>query len=245
MFIDFTERGRKREREERNINVREKHWPVASSTPPHRDLNLQPRYVLQPGIKPTTFCCMGQCSNQLGHLARAQIHFWVFFLFQGTFFCSYLAYLFRNRTYIYCWNKILVQFMYQTFAPSIPMIYALLNFNILEKISKENMVSPLCKLPDFFSLDALEVFEILKYYQDVSGNCLINIDAALASSVYIIRFPIAQASLLLLYFCPSLSSFCSGLLFRNLNCLCWITILCSNIPHLSLFWTLFLFSLCP
>ena len=45
MAIDFRERGRERERNKR-IDVREKHWSVASCTHPDQELNLlPPRYV--------------------------------------------------------------------------------------------------------------------------------------------------------------------------------------------------------
>ena len=40
---------------------------------PNRQLNPQPRHVFWPGIEPATFWCMGQCSNQPTHLARAKI----------------------------------------------------------------------------------------------------------------------------------------------------------------------------
>ena len=36
-------------------------------------LNLQPRYVPQPGIKPANFWCTGQCSNQLSHPVMAEM----------------------------------------------------------------------------------------------------------------------------------------------------------------------------
>ena len=47
------ERGREREKKRETINMKEKH--------------------LSERIKPTTFWCMGQCSNQLSHLARVRI----------------------------------------------------------------------------------------------------------------------------------------------------------------------------
>ena len=55
----------------RNIDVNEKHQLVASPMCPNQGLNLQLRYVPWPGIEPKTFWCMGQCSNQLSHPARA------------------------------------------------------------------------------------------------------------------------------------------------------------------------------
>ena len=72
MFIDFRERegGREREREKER-DVRDKHQSVASPKCPDQGSNLQPRYVLWPGIIPAIFWCTGQCSNQVSHLARA------------------------------------------------------------------------------------------------------------------------------------------------------------------------------
>ena len=52
---------------ERNI------YQLPSIYTPTRESNLQPRYMLWPGIRPTTFWCMGWCSNQQSHLARAKI----------------------------------------------------------------------------------------------------------------------------------------------------------------------------
>ena len=43
--------------------MRKKHWSVASRTHPDRGLNLQPRYVLWPGIEPATFWCRERHSN--------------------------------------------------------------------------------------------------------------------------------------------------------------------------------------
>ena len=53
MLIDFRERGREGEREG------EKHQSVASCSCSNRGLNQQPRYVLRPGIEPTSFQFMG------------------------------------------------------------------------------------------------------------------------------------------------------------------------------------------
>ena len=71
MFIDF------REREEGREGEREKHTcdretpSVASYMCPDQGLNPYPRYVPRLGINPAAFWCMGQCSNQLSHLAKA------------------------------------------------------------------------------------------------------------------------------------------------------------------------------
>ena len=69
MFIDFRERGREmrdgeRERERNNIDVREKHWLVASHMYPDRGSNPQLRYVPWPGIELLTFWCMAWHCNQ-------------------------------------------------------------------------------------------------------------------------------------------------------------------------------------
>ena len=70
-WIFFREEGGGREKE-RNIDVRAKHWSPPSCTCPDQGPHPQPRYVLcnLPTIKPATFWCMRQCSNQLSHLAR-------------------------------------------------------------------------------------------------------------------------------------------------------------------------------
>ena len=65
--------GRKKEGE-RNIDVWEKHWLVASRTPPTGDLddNLG---LCPDGIKPATFRFIGQCSIQWATPARAWVYF--------------------------------------------------------------------------------------------------------------------------------------------------------------------------
>ena len=82
MFLDFER--------ERNIDMREKYWSVASCMHPNRGLNLQPRYVPWPGIEPATFWCMWPCSNQPNHLARARR--WIYFYLKWFFliFCHWL-----------------------------------------------------------------------------------------------------------------------------------------------------------
>ena len=78
-----TEKERARERErERNIDVREKHWSVASHMGPNRGLNPQ-LSVAQTwlGIKPATFWCTRWRSNQLSHLAKA-VFFFVMYIME-------------------------------------------------------------------------------------------------------------------------------------------------------------------
>ena len=54
------ERGERWERErERNIDVREEHWLLASCMCPNWGINPQPRHVPWPGIKPMTFWFTG------------------------------------------------------------------------------------------------------------------------------------------------------------------------------------------
>ena len=47
---------------------------VAFCMHPDLGLNLKPRYVPWPGMEPATFWCLGQCSNQLSHPARASLY---------------------------------------------------------------------------------------------------------------------------------------------------------------------------
>ena len=81
MFIDFREGRRewKRERErerERNVDMREKHWLVASRLCPKWASNQQTRYVPWLGVQPSASWCMGWHSKQLSHLARQNMVFW-------------------------------------------------------------------------------------------------------------------------------------------------------------------------
>ena len=80
MFINFRERGR--ERGTKKKHGYEKHWWVVSHMGPDQGSNLQSRYVSGPGIKPTTFLCTGQHSNQLSNPAKTLLFPVVsFFLF--------------------------------------------------------------------------------------------------------------------------------------------------------------------
>ena len=75
MFINFREeemRGTDRQTDRVKERQREKkHWSIAFYTLPNWGWNLQPRYVLWPGVKPETFWCPCQHCNQLSHPARA------------------------------------------------------------------------------------------------------------------------------------------------------------------------------
>ena len=62
------------EREEGKEKERETlMWKRTSCTGPDPGSNLQPRYVPWPGIEPTNFWCVGQCSNQFSYLVRATL----------------------------------------------------------------------------------------------------------------------------------------------------------------------------
>ena len=68
----FLERGEWREKEwKRNIDMREKHQLVASSTYPDLGRNLQPRHVPWSGIKLVTFCFAGRNPTNWPTLVRA------------------------------------------------------------------------------------------------------------------------------------------------------------------------------
>ena len=71
-FINLVlERGEGREKEgERNIDVREKHWLVASRMCPDRGPNLQCRDVHRPGIEFTILQAAGWRSNQESHTGQ-------------------------------------------------------------------------------------------------------------------------------------------------------------------------------
>ena len=63
-FKDFIflilEREKDREKErERNIDERDKHRSVASGVHPTHGLNIHPRHVPSPGIRPVTLCFLG------------------------------------------------------------------------------------------------------------------------------------------------------------------------------------------
>ena len=74
MFIDFRERKRERS--------------VASHMHPDWGLNMQTRCVPWLGIEPATFWYMGQCSNQLSHMARAGKAWGFFFGFHVKYISS-------------------------------------------------------------------------------------------------------------------------------------------------------------
>ena len=78
----FRDKGRERERRERNIDVREKRQSVVSHAGPEWGLKLQPRHVPWPGIEQATFHCAGWCPINWATLVRAK--------------CSYLMALFKN-----------------------------------------------------------------------------------------------------------------------------------------------------
>ena len=59
--VDFRERGREGEREERYIDVRGKRWLVAFRRHPNQGSNLQPRHVPRPGIEPITTWFAQRC----------------------------------------------------------------------------------------------------------------------------------------------------------------------------------------
>ena len=80
-FKDFMylERGKGREKErERNIDVREKHKPVASGTLPNLGPNLQPRHVPWSRIEPATLCFAEWCPTNWATPVRAKpfLIFW-------------------------------------------------------------------------------------------------------------------------------------------------------------------------
>ena len=74
LFI-FRERGRREKERERNIDVREKHWLIASPTHPYWGPNPQPRCVPWQGMEPVTFCFMAWCSTNWDTLVRAYVSF--------------------------------------------------------------------------------------------------------------------------------------------------------------------------
>ena len=99
MLIDLREKkgGRERERE-RNINVRDKHWSVASCMHPDPKLNLQPRYVSWPEIEPMTFWFTNDAPTSWATLARALQSFrecscpdWVGFALYGQLCMNFFA----------------------------------------------------------------------------------------------------------------------------------------------------------
>ena len=159
---------------------------------------------------------------------------WFSFIYICVYVCIYIyicIFFFRFFSLISYYKILsivpwLAPFLNQIFAPSIPIIYAVLNFNIVEKISEGNMIVPLCRPPDFLP-GCFGSTWFLKYNQDMSGYFFTTVSRYCISHFYIVRFPTAREYLLLTYIWMWLSSFCSGLLFRNLSYLCLITPLCS------------------
>ena len=76
----------------------------------HQGPNLQLRYVPWLGIKPSTFWCVGWCSNQLSHLARAHLC-----LFNLCLVHSYLMFQFKY-TICYLFS---ISICYITFIPTL------------------------------------------------------------------------------------------------------------------------------
>ena len=73
MLIDV-ERGKGRERErEKNIDVKERHWSIASHTHDDQGLNSQLRHVPWLGIEPLTFWFMRWYHKQLSHTIQGKI----------------------------------------------------------------------------------------------------------------------------------------------------------------------------
>ena len=77
-FYLFLERGEGREKKrERNMDVREKHWLVASYTSADQGPNLQPRHVPRPGIGLATFHFVGWCPTNWVTPVRAPRRFFL------------------------------------------------------------------------------------------------------------------------------------------------------------------------
>ena len=91
------ERGEETSMWERNIDwllpvcALTKDWTHDPGMWADQESNLQPRYVLWPGIKPTTSWYAGQRSNQVNHLVRALCCFFTSINIQteATFPCSF------------------------------------------------------------------------------------------------------------------------------------------------------------
>ena len=100
-LIDFRQRGRERE----------KHWSVASGTPPGQGSNLQSRLVPSPGIKPLTFQFTGQHSNQMGHTGQGMNYFmWHWFVTPcKRDYCQYGLGPLEDK-YVLCWVLVLAFF---------------------------------------------------------------------------------------------------------------------------------------
>ena len=73
-FILYFREGKGRERErDRSIDVRGKHWSVASCTPPNWGPGPKPRYAPWRGIEPATFQFAGWHSSCWATPARANL----------------------------------------------------------------------------------------------------------------------------------------------------------------------------
>ena len=91
-----------REREGENIDVREKHWLVASHTCPCQGPNLQSRHVSWPGIKPVTFHFVGWCPTNWATPIRAI--FLIFFCQDRIFLISTLCLFFSTHSLWDLWE---------------------------------------------------------------------------------------------------------------------------------------------
>ena len=86
----FLERGEGREKKrERNMDIREKHRPVASLMCPDQGLNPQCRHASWPGIGPVTLCSGGWRPTNWATPARAHCSFYLYFLDDWWCSCVY------------------------------------------------------------------------------------------------------------------------------------------------------------
>ena len=88
------ERERQKDRETLRLESNISQLPPAYTSTGKHTHNLG--YVVWPGIEPTTCWCMGQCSNQLSHSARANfifIDFWTLNVVTMHFFTVIFMYI--------------------------------------------------------------------------------------------------------------------------------------------------------